>query len=70
MSEEIKSAFEILNNVDVSDKAVKKNGLTYLSWAWAWGEVKKRFRTPLSPFMNGKRLSALLTTTQTAGHAG
>ena len=30
-----------LNNINVSDKTEKKNGLTYLSWAWAWGEVKK-----------------------------
>lgn len=33
--------FAVLNGIDVSDKAEKKNGLTYLSWAWAWGEVKK-----------------------------
>jgi len=38
--------FEQLNSVNVSDKAEKKNGLTYLSWAWAWAEVKKRH--PLS----------------------
>jgi hypothetical protein len=37
-----KNYFEILNAVDVSKKQEKKNGLTYLSWAWAWGEVKKR----------------------------
>lgn len=34
--------FTELNAVDVSGKTEKKNGLTYLSWAWAWGEVKKR----------------------------
>ena len=33
--------FTELNNINVSDKTEKKNGLTYLSWAWAWGEVKK-----------------------------
>lgn len=33
--------FAVLNGIDVSDKAEKKNGLAYLSWAWAWGEVKK-----------------------------
>ena len=38
-----KNYFEQLNSVNVSDKTEKKNGLTYLSWAWAWGEVKKRF---------------------------
>ena len=30
-----------LNKINVNDKTEKKNGLTYLSWAWAWGEVKK-----------------------------
>jgi hypothetical protein len=35
--------FKILNNINVNDKAEQKNGLTYLSWAWAWGEVKKIF---------------------------
>ena len=34
--------FAELNTVNVSDKTESKNGLTYLSWAWAWGEVKKR----------------------------
>ena len=34
--------FTELNAVDVSSKTEKKNGLTYLSWAWAWGESKKR----------------------------
>ena len=37
------SAFEILNQVDCTDKIEQKNGLSYLSWAWAWGELKKRF---------------------------
>lgn len=35
--------FETLNNINVNGKTEKKNGLTYLSWAWAWGEVKKLF---------------------------
>jgi len=30
-----------LNNINVNDHTEQKNGLTYLSWAWAWGEVKK-----------------------------
>ena len=37
--------FEQLNAVNVNEKTETKNGLTYLSWAWAWGEVKKRFPT-------------------------
>lgn len=32
-----------LNGINVNEKTEQKNGLTYLSWAWAWGEVKKRF---------------------------
>lgn len=38
-----KSVFEILNAVDVNSKKDTRNGLTYLSWAWAWTETKKRF---------------------------
>ena len=34
--------FVELNNINVSDKTEKKNGLTYLSWSYAWGELKKR----------------------------
>lgn len=35
--------FSILNSINVNDKTEQKGNLTYLSWAWAWGEVKKRF---------------------------
>jgi len=38
-----KSVFETLNLVNVNGHTEKKNGLTYLSWAWAWAEVKKAF---------------------------
>lgn len=37
------SIFSKLNSINVNDKTEKKNGLTYLSWAWAWGEVKKLY---------------------------
>ena len=48
------SVFEELNKIDLNDKTEKKktgkkdrNGkeeaLTYLSWPWAWAEVKKRY---------------------------
>ena len=40
---EKKSVFETLNSINVNDKTEKKNGLTYLSWAWAWGEAKKKY---------------------------
>lgn len=42
MADKVKNYFEELNSIDVSGKTEKKNGLTYLSWAWAWTEVKKR----------------------------
>lgn len=34
--------FEELNSINVNGKTEKKGNLTYLSWAWAWGEVKKK----------------------------
>ena len=37
------TVFETLNAVNVNEHTEKKNGLTYLSWAWAWGELLKRF---------------------------
>lgn len=37
------SVFETLNAVNVNGHSEKKNGLTYLSWAWAWAEVKKAY---------------------------
>lgn len=42
MSEGTK-VFETLNNVNVNGHTEKKGNLTYLSWAWAWAEVKKAF---------------------------
>ena len=30
-----------LNDIDCSKKIEQKNGLSYLSWAWAWAEIKK-----------------------------
>lgn len=38
-----KNYFQALNGINVNGKTEKKNGLTYLSWAWAWGEVKKLY---------------------------
>lgn len=35
--------FSKLNSINCNDKTEKKNGLTYLAWAYAWGEVKKMF---------------------------
>ena len=41
MAQTEKNYFITLNEIDCSTKVEKKNGLTYLSWAWAWGELKK-----------------------------
>lgn len=35
------TSFEQLYGINVNDKTENKNGLTYLSWAWAWAEFKK-----------------------------
>ena len=37
----VNNYFELLNQVNVTDKIEKKNGLAYLSWAWAWENLKK-----------------------------
>ena len=34
--------FVELNNINVNAHTEKKNNLTYLSWAWAWQEVKTK----------------------------
>jgi len=35
------TTFEKLSAINVNGKTEKKSNLTYLSWAWAWAEVKK-----------------------------
>lgn len=45
MATEKKSVFETLNAVNVNDHTQEKNGLTYLSWAWAWSEIKTAYPT-------------------------
>ena len=37
------SVFAVLNAIDCNSHTEKKSGLTYLSWAWAWAEVKKKY---------------------------
>jgi len=43
MSKEKKSVWETLSAIDVNDKTEEKNGMTYLSWAWAWGKLKDNY---------------------------
>lgn len=40
---EKKSVFQTLFDINCEDKIEKKGNLSYLSWAYAWGEVKKNF---------------------------
>lgn len=42
---EKKSVFQVLNAINVNEHTEKKGNLTYLSWAWAWAEVKKNYPT-------------------------
>jgi hypothetical protein len=39
--EEQPTLFERLSAINVNDKVEKKNGLAYLSWAWAWSAFKR-----------------------------
>lgn len=43
MSKEKKSVWATLSAIDVNDKTEDKNGMTYLSWAWAWGKLKENY---------------------------
>lgn len=38
-----KDVWDTLSKVDVSEHTEEKNGLTYLSWAWAWGTLKSLY---------------------------
>lgn len=40
---EKRSVFEVLNSINVNEHTEKKGNLTYLSWAWAWQQVKKNY---------------------------
>lgn len=41
MQQTEKNYFEVLNGINVKDKTETKGKFNYLSWAWAWGELKK-----------------------------
>lgn len=42
-TEKKKSVFETLNGINVNEHVEKKNGLTYLPWAWAWQVIKQKY---------------------------
>ena len=48
---ENKSIFETLFEINVNEHVEKKQNLSYLSWPYAWAEVKKIFQTPIIRFI-------------------
>ena len=38
-----KTVWETLSSINVNNKTEKKGNLTYLSWAWAWGELMNNY---------------------------
>ena len=46
------SVWKTLSQIDCSDKAESKNGLTYLSWAWAWGILMENYPQATYDFLN------------------
>jgi hypothetical protein len=68
MSEKKKSVFETLSAINVNDKVEKKNGLTYLSWAWAWGEVKKVYPSASYRIIRDPNTGEIYTYSKTLGY--
>lgn len=74
----MKNVFTDLNSVNVNEHVEQKNTgkatLSYLSWAWAWAEVKKRYpdahyeilKTPQGlPYFDDPRCGIMVYTTVT-----
>ena len=49
------SVWERLSKVDVNDKKEEKNGLSYLSWAWAWGTFMDHYPQATYEFFKEER---------------
>lgn len=72
---ENKDLFESLKSLNVNEKTEKKNGLTYLSWAWAWAEFKKACPNAVYevvkfnglPYVYDEKTGYMVYTTVTAG---
>ena len=43
IADQYSSIWQTLSKIDVSKHVEKKNGLSYLSWAWAWGVLMEKF---------------------------
>lgn len=48
MNEKADKVYQTLSAIDCRAVSKKKNGLTYLPWAWAWAKVKENF--PLATY--------------------
>lgn len=68
--------FNKLAAVSVNEHTETKNGLTYLSWAWAWSEVKKLYPDAsytvykdgeMRPYIEDKDFGIMVYTTVTIG---
>ena len=75
------SLWDKLSHIDVSDRIEEKNGMRYLSWAWAWGTLKENcpdatyekhlfsYGTPTThslPYMTDKNGNGFVMVTVTA----
>ena len=54
MSEVKNNSFKVLNDINLKDKVKDKIGLSYLSWADAWNELKKVYPTATWKVYNRK----------------
>ena len=63
-----KEIFNKLFLLDINGHIEKKNGLSYLSWAWAWAEVKKPYPTAnytIEPYSFDEKLGYMVFTNVT-----
>lgn len=86
MEKEKKSVFATLNAINVNENVEKKKTgeknpdgsekfLTYLSWVWAWGQVKQLFPDATyevrhwgeKPYLNDEQLGIMVETSVTIG---
>jgi hypothetical protein len=73
MTQTTKSVFATLSAINLNDKVEKKKDLTYLSWTYAWSEVKKHYPNAQYevkffdglPYVNDPSLGYMVFTTVT-----
>jgi hypothetical protein len=73
MTQTTKSVFATLSAINLNDKVEKKKDLTYLSWTYAWSEVKKHYPNAQYevkffdglPYVNDPALGYMVFTTVT-----